>query len=130
MNKIFPAGEYYIGDPCYAVANSKWKHLIKSTGCFGLENTCKNPAKNWWDGVFYYRKMKCFANGTRHGDGTYFDNFDRRYGVDAGLIGIIPASVCDGDYLEGGNIVKFENYFTVDSDKGLFIFGNVIIKTG
>ena len=76
-----------------------------------------------------YGGKKCFASGTAYGDGSYYDAQDRVYGVDAGLIGIMPFDVCDGDSMNGGNIVEFSEDFKVQESEGKFRFGNVIINT-
>lgn len=126
---LFPAGKYYIGDPCYAVKDEKWSDLIESTGCFGLEDRLETKYLNWDDGAFIYNGRKCFASGTVYGDGTYYDKQYREYGVDAGLLGIIPFESCDGDSMEGGNIVEFEKEFKVYESEGVFYFGNIKIDT-
>ena len=123
----FKRGKYYVGDPCYVVADDNWMKLIDSTGCFGSENYNNPP--NWDHGKFTYNGADCYAHGTAEGDGEFQDNYNRTYGVDAGLIGVIPFVACDGDFLEGGNIVEFENDFIVYYDNGRFIFGNIIIDT-
>ena len=124
---VFPAGNYWIGDICYAIKDSKWKGMIKSTGCFGLEMNSK--VKNWNDGCFTYNGEKCFVDGTAYGDGCYLDNHAKEYGVDAGLIGIMPLGACDGDSLNGGHPIRFEYDFEVYADNGVFYFGDVIINT-
>ena len=124
----FPAGKYYIGDPCYAVLDSNWSKVIDETGCFGLEDN--DDVINWHNGIFYYNGKKCFAGGTRYGDGCFYDNENREYGVDAGLIGIMPFSACDGDSMHGGNIVSFKEGFDVSCNNGIFNFGDVVINTG
>jgi hypothetical protein len=124
---IFKAGKYWIGDPCYAVKSENWSKLLAETGYFGLEEVGNTGLRS--DGTFYYNGGKCFAGQTKYGDGTYFDNNHREYGVDAGLLGIMPFSACDGNSLNGGNIVDFEQDFRVNYNSGLFEFGHVIIQT-
>lgn len=126
---IFPAGTYYIGDPCYAVKDENWSSLIDSTGCFGLHDRLEELYSNWDDGTFVYNGKKCFASGTSYGDGTYYDREMREYGVDAGLLSIMPLDVCDGDSMNGGNIVEFVKDFEVREEDGIFYFGNVRIGT-
>lgn len=126
MNNIFRAGNYYVGDPCYVI--EKWDELIKSTGCFGLEED--KDTTNWHNGCFSYNGKKCFAEGTAYGDGTYFDNKGREYGVDAGLIGIVPVSAIDKNKRgDGGQIVEFKEDFRAFENKGIFTFGNLVINT-
>lgn len=128
-SNYFPAGKYYIGDPCYAVKDGKWIELVETTGCFGLHNKFEIPYDNWNDGLFLYNGKKCFAEGTAYWVGSYQDNKGRIYGVDAGLIGIMPLECCDGNLMDGGNIVEFEKPFYVSANNGVFEFGNVIINT-
>lgn len=126
---LFPAGRYFIGDPCYAVANTKWDELIKNTGCFGYEEG--NHVTNWYDGVFYHNGKKCFAWGTAHGDGVYKDNKKGRYGVDAGLIGIVPFDAVDEEdnSIWGGHCYTFKEIFQVWEDGRVFHFGDITINT-
>ena len=71
-----------------------------------------------------------FVAGTAYGDGSYLDNEGREYGVDAGILGIIPLYVCDGDSMDGGHVVTFEESFEVYNENNTFHFGNVVIPTG
>lgn len=122
----FQAGKYYIGDICYAILDQNWDKLIEETGCFGLDT---NSNVNW-DGRFIYNSQVCFVDSTAYGDGVFFDNEGREYGVDAGLIGIMPIKACDGDSMNGGNIVEFKTVFRVFANNGSFQFGNITIETG
>lgn len=125
---IFPAGRYFVGDPCYVIADKNWDELIKNTGCFGLNENM--DVINWYDGVFYYTGKKCFANGTAYGDGVFQDNAGRRYGVDAGLIGIVPVGATDDNNSSWcGHFIAFEENFIVYENDGIFYFGNIKIDT-
>ena len=114
----FPAGRYYIGDPCYVVADDDWIPLLHAT--------------NYLDeGLFTYKGEKCFADGTAYGDGCYRDNRRNSYPVDAGLIGILPEKVCifpPNAYMEY-NVLEFKREFEVWSDGGVFHFGDIVIDT-
>jgi hypothetical protein len=84
------------------------------------------------DGDFTYKSKLCHASGTAYGDGCYQDNHGEGYGVDAGLLGIMPTSIIKTDKKEMkrlGNVVKFLEDFEVYSDNGIFHFGNIIINT-
>lgn len=124
MEHTFPAGKYYIGDPCYAIANADWMEVLDQSDFF---------EKN--DGIFFYKGQTCWAHGTAYGDGEYGDNRGNSYGVDAGLIGIMPVTACDKDTLfhvglDGGNIINFNKDFRVWEGDGTFHFGTLYIKTG
>ena len=127
MNHIFPAGKYWIGDPCYAIKNENWSKMIDETGCFGLE--LEIPVKNWDNGFYEYNGEICFTDGTRYGDGCYSDNFGNGYGVDAGMIGILPIGACDGGSMDGGNIIQFDHPFIPRAKDGVFKFGHIEIDT-
>ena len=120
----FSAGTYYIGDPCYAVADKNWNDLLDDTGCLGIDSS-----DGFKDGCFEYNGERCYTAGTAYGDGCYYDNFKREYGVDSGLIAIMPIVVCDGDYIIGGNIVTFGKDFDVYSCDGVFTFGDIVVNT-
>lgn len=128
----FLAGKYYIGDPCYAIANEKWDSLIDNTGCFGIEIKDK-PLPNWSDGLYRYKGYTCFASGTAHGDGVYISKIGR-HPVDAGLLGIIPSEAVDkkesGYPLPRlGVFHTFEQPFQVCEIDGIFYFGDILIDT-
>jgi hypothetical protein len=125
ITHTFPAGKYYIGDPCYVVRDGSWGKLIDETGCFGLDL----DGKNWDDGKFTYRGKFCFAAGTAYGDGCYTDHRGGEYPVDAGLIGILPVEVCVKKNLKDGRVVDFTSDFEVYEFDGVFHFGHVKIDT-
>ena len=54
----------------------------------------------------------------------------RSYGVDAGLLGIIPIESCDGNSMDGGNIIEFDEPFYCRCEDGHFYFGKINIETG
>jgi hypothetical protein len=118
-----PAGRYYIGDPCYAIAGNHWGKWLTNAG---LDINSSMLTGNIVD------SFDAFAFSTAHGDGTYYDQKGREYGVDAGLIGLVPLS-----YLEANN-VEVENYWTFvtfdrptecSSFDGTLSFGDIVINT-
>lgn len=117
----FPAGKYYIGDPCYVInPHSEWIRLLERTNYLG-------------DGDFTYRKHKCHASGTAYGDGVYADNIGNHYGVDAGLLSIIHIDAIKKPDLKEmkrlGAVIDFEDEFRVYSNNGVFHFGHIQIDT-
>ncbi|NLK64953.1 MAG: hypothetical protein GX289_07650 [Tissierellia bacterium] len=113
-------GKYYIGDPCYVVEDQNdWIKLLEDTNYF--EN--KNQS---------YKGQPIYCGGTAYGDGCYESNKGKCYGVDAGLLGIMPVEVIDIPETEAeflGSIETFDKDFDVEIGKGLFIFGDIIIDT-
>ncbi len=123
----FKPGWYYIGDPCYAVKNTNWMPLLEKSNYFDCPSQENPDGKNQWYGE--YNEQPMFAAGTACGDGCYTDQAGREYGVDAGLIGIIPIGAADGDSMHGGEIIEFETDFEVSAEDGYFKFGHVVIET-
>lgn len=116
--KKFKAGEYYIGDPCYVIADDNWIPLLKETNYLEDEEQ-------------YYKGEQIFCGGTAHGDGCYIGSNHKSYPVDAGLIGIIPMSVVDKkeNVEDLGSLETFNKDFVVDIADGIFKFDNIVINT-
>ena len=117
----FEAGKYWIGDPCYAVKDENWEPLLKKSNFFAGDGI------GYWHGEYNGQIM--FAAGTAYGDGSYQDNEGKEYGVDAGLLSIIPLEACDGDSMDGGHVVEFKDRVCVEVDEGVFSFGHIKIDT-
>jgi len=113
-------GKYYIGDPCYVVEDQNdWIKLLEDTNYFKNKNQS-------------YKGQPIYCGGTAYGDGCYESNKGKCYGVDAGLLGIMPVEVIDIPETEAeflGSIETFDKDFDVEIGKGLFIFGDIIIDT-
>jgi hypothetical protein len=117
FERLFKAGKYYIGDICYVVNDNNWSKILEDTNHFKNRN-------------FEYKGKKCFVDRTAYGDGLYTDQYDKKYYVDAGIIGIMSVDVLDGNFEgDGGQIIEFDSDFFVYADKGIFHFGNIIINT-
>lgn len=124
MNKL-KKGKYYIGDPCYIFGES-WSNVLADTDFFNSGGVVKLFGK------------ECIVGATAYGDGTYTDNFERNYNVDAGLIGALPVSLISIDKKRtvkeiakhnGMHIVEFKDDFEVSISGGIFIFGDIKIDT-
>lgn len=116
-----PAGEYYVGDPCYVFKESeRWMKLLDEAGFFQ-----KKAFVEFEGGVV-------FSSNTAYGDGHYRASDGQRYPVDAGLLGLVSKSLVDDlEYAEGcGNIIKFERPTKVSAEGGYFDFGKFTIETG
>lgn len=108
-------GTYLVGDLCY-VMHPQWKEVCN------LMFACDNGVL---DGEFNLANGVRFAvHSTAYGDGVYYDEQDRQYPVDAGLIGCIRVEdVYDPEwYLEGVHTVEFKNPFELVYDNGLIKF--------
>lgn len=119
---MMPAGRYYIGDLCY-VMHPQWEEFCNITISGSMVE----------DGEFKLENGVRFASlCTMYGDGSYFDQFNNRYPVDAGLIGCVRVEdITDPDArLDLGAVIEFENDFEVSSKNGVLTFGHIVINTG
>ncbi len=110
---------YYIGDLCRLFANNEWKFFLEETGMIhSLES-----------GSGEYKGFTFHQGGTAYGDGTYLDNFSRKYLVDSGSIGIVSADFPEtfDSWKTGGQTVELEDDFEINIAGGRFKFGSVII---
>ncbi|MBR6982173.1 MAG: hypothetical protein IKH75_01345 [Ruminococcus sp.] len=85
---------FYIGDICYALCDEIYYGIWNKVhhfddGCFEV------PEKGYSFGV----------GSTAYGDGLYTDEEGNQYGVDAGVIGIVPLELCDKG-TSGGTVVE------------------------
>ncbi len=127
MSKIkrvkFPAGTYYVGDPCY-IFNKSWGKILNDNQYFESDVTII-------DGV------ECFVAPTKYGDGSYQDNSNRKYFVDSGTIGVLPIEMIEIDNKisideidEYMYVFTFDRDFYVYWDDGYFRIGdNIVIET-
>lgn len=111
-----PAGTYYVGDPCYAI-ETKWQEILRQTDFF------KNPV-----GTINGKKVLAF--GTAFGDGEYIDDEGRKYGVDAGLIGLVPVEVAEKTHaLKYMHKLNFSIPIVCTNNGGMMRFGDIVIDT-
>jgi hypothetical protein len=125
-----PAGEYFLGDPCYAVPDELWMPLLESNNVFGVGND-DGPHSG---PVGTVNGVEVLGFGTAYGDGVYRDQFGNHFPVDAGMIGLTPMElVPDSERagLEGlGVIVTFPYPVTCEDDgEGRLRFGRHEINT-
>jgi hypothetical protein len=112
-----PTGRYVLGDPCYSVADEHWDSLLESCDYF-------NEPVGTVNGV------KVLAFSTKWGDGCYQDQFGNEYGVDAGLIGLVPISLATKKDDPDGLIVDFIGSVICSTDgNGKLTFGKYVIDT-
>lgn len=90
-----PAGDYFIGDPCYVIPDDIWSEIHGST--YGEVMT---------DGI------RWVINSTHSGDGVYKGSNGYSYSVDAGTLGMVPASLCDSTDSRLGTFHKFDTEIT------------------
>jgi predicted DNA-binding WGR domain protein len=109
----FGPGKYYIGDPCYVMKDALYDQ-------WGEEND--------WEGAGVYTvNGQTFAcSHTAHGDGEYKGSDGKDYGVDAGIIGVVPEAMFDlEDNPNAGDMGRFVDVtktLTFHADGGVFSF--------
>lgn len=119
---MVPAGTYWLGDPCYCIDN---------------QNVWMNLCSQWFSGDGYERNPLVhhgdhFVLGfsTQHGDGCYADNYGFEYGVDAGMIGLVPVGFADKDPGGLSRKVVFEKpTYCERTPEGVLTFGRFRINT-
>lgn len=113
-SQTFPAGTYYIGDPCYA---------------FPVEGANWDAWDEWCRTMFDGKKNPLMWN-------QFFKFKGHQVGTNCGTRGIIPIALvvklCGDDYAaiqtklkEHGRIATFEEPFIVSVVEGMFKFGRI-----
>ena len=116
---VVPAGQYAIGDPCYAVPDKDWDGLLQSCNYF------ESPIGYVNDGT---QKFPVLAFSTKWGDGCYRGTDGKEYGVDAGLIGLVPVEIVTD--LTNCELVTFDKpTLCIDDTSGKLKFGHITIDT-
>lgn len=108
---ILPAGEYYIGDICYALDNKIYE------GIWG--------GNNYGNGKYVCESHNFVVNTTHSGDGYFPSNSPGvYYCVDAGNIGMVHDSLIDKHKLEClmkcGSMHIFTGDVSFEYDSGTF----------
>jgi hypothetical protein len=128
-----PAGKYYVGDLCY-VMHECWDEVCGLFFKGRTDHGCN-------EGEFVLKDGRRFVSiNTKHGDGSYYDQYGNEYGVDAGLIGCILINDinfnADGNGTEGGNVVDFDRSFDCGGGRnegrdwdGNIHIGHLVIET-
>lgn len=128
-----PAGWYYVGDPCYAASHQtgRWAEYGESSGWFQTDVIATAGSDAW-----------CIGFGTAYGDGAYRDqgddtsegrnmeyNRDFEYGVDSGLLGVVPMKFAQTNALYAMQLVHFPKPFDCWSRGGVIRLGPIAIDT-
>lgn len=111
-----PAGEYVVGDPCYAIPEHRWAEWLEAADYTNQRHILVAEL----DGV------PAVGVGTAFGDGFYHDQDGRAYPVDAGLIGLVPTSLAVGDH---SVVVTFDKPVECWYDDGTIHLGDIVIET-
>jgi hypothetical protein len=119
---IVPPGEYYVGDPCYAVPNDKWMEWLEDA-----EYMIQDQRHVLYAEVYGYPAV---GVSTMYGDGQYRGSDGNTYPVDAGLLGLVDRRMvsepCDSPLI---TITKPAKCW-FDADTGEVHLGDLVIMTG
>lgn len=115
-----PAGEYWVGDPCYAIRDDAWMEWLRDAD---YENERRFL-------LGHINGIPAVGVGTAYGDGTYLDEDYREYPVDAGLIGAVPHELAKTN-ITGMHRFRFNRDFivTYEEDHGTIVIGHIRIET-
>ena len=150
----FPPGTYYVGDPCYAIADEDWHEFVANLGRFedmyaGMRDIAKglnmeipkcdiSPMTNGGF-LFEFHGEQVWCARTRHGDGTYpAATLEMRFQVDSGLLGVLPVILITPDpekpaveprelKIPRGHIVEFHEEFDCERDDAIIRVGHIDI---
>ena len=101
--------EYYLGDPCYVIPDDEWTDFCNTMNYEGDD--------------FDFKGETCRVIGTG-GDGNFGG-----LSVDAGIIGVIPVSLCDPQSLKDtvpSDARLINNFATLERES----WGDIIIVDG
>lgn len=122
---VLKAGVYRVGDPCYSVPDGRWMEWLEKA--------------NYTEELNLVARLDGHAVvglGTAYGDGVYPDNCGNTYGVDAGLIGLVPNDLPGIKQYPSRSrslfhtITFHEPVKVWSDDKGTLHFGELEIYTG
>jgi len=105
------AGKFYIGDICYKMKSDVYDHVWGDN--------------DFQDGKFEDKESGAeFAiHGTCYGDGGYPSSSGKVYGVDSGVLGVVPKELW-GDENEDGNLGSYieASEITMEVDENYTFF--------
>ncbi len=109
INTSLPAGTYYIGDLCYVLGDNIYDNIFGGTG-YEMGIYTENSTGRTF-----------VVNSTAWGDGEYPASDGKKFAVDAGIIGICPASLMAKDD-GGGHMYTFDAPVRCKFSGGRFFF--------
>jgi len=136
INRVtYPAGEYWVGDPCYVVLDEHWGDWLDATG---WTSPIMQAQIDLLPG---YTFNVCGVN-TAWGDGGFDDQFGFGYCVDSGMIGVVPeryryfmehyrsSKAYELDHLKTlSQLVNFAEPFDIYRKGGVIHIGHLAIDT-
>lgn len=133
-SQMLPAGAYWVGDPCYAFEDhAVWMALLESADYTGPQRILEAAVRVGELGEVDEGGVgteQFVASGTAFGDGVFTDGDGNEYGVDAGLLGVVPVRAGE-ECPKGMTEMEFTEPFTVsyEDEGGVVNIGPVAIET-
>ena len=129
-----PAGEYYLGDPCYALTYEQWDRVIAKTNCFGAENSILQDSDD--EALAVVDGGIILGFGTAYGDGYYDTEIPGIGGfsimVDSGLIGLVSKDLAEGSgnsSIQFMKLVRLPSLTVCTNEDGVMTFGMIEVNT-
>ncbi|CAM6054460.1 unnamed protein product [Sphagnum tenellum] len=114
---LVEAGEYYLGDPCYAFSHQTWDMLLEQSNHFANH-------------IGQIGGLTVIAFRTAHGDGNYRNLSLGDVMVDSGMIGLVPVDAADREPNPSHMYrVSFPRAFYCTNNNGTLVFGEYRIDT-
>lgn len=107
-----------MGDPCYSVPDERWIEWLEAADYMSEPDILLADI----DG------KPVLGISTAHGDGQYYDEEGRSYPVDAGLIGLVPVELAEGEP-SGAHRVTFTSDILCETYEGKIVLGHITIDT-
>lgn len=125
---VVPKGRYFVGDPCYSAGqdNASWQKWCDKADEGDPEGNMLAATYNGYPVIGVH---------TAHGDGDYSDQEGNEYGVDSGMIGVVPAELIskagwnEKSLSAMGDWVDFDNDVQITHNKGVISIGHISINT-
>jgi hypothetical protein len=119
ISHTFPAGTYWIGDPCYIYPDPEWGDFVHKI-YEGTESMSYGKDSN--GAICEYKGNNFFICATAHGDGCYpvakkFGEIGKCF-VDAGLLSLIPIELAESwptwkENIELGTVIVADRPFKI-----------------
>lgn len=99
---------FYFGDPCYVMSQEDYDEL--------LDQMYKNDNESARMGKFTINGHEMIVDDTAYGDGVYSGR-NESYGVDAGMLGVIPLELVKKDPTNMGWVCKETGEVKMETDE-------------
>lgn len=118
---------YFIGDIYYCLEDHIYQMWLDACGIngnnFSILSKFTVPKGTIVNASLITEDYTFLVDETAYGDGTYYDQTGREYGVDAGVIGIVPLELVElGTQYELGRAVHSTEPATMEAYEGKFQF--------